>query len=274
MSPKVLIITGMHRSGTSVITQWLRRCGLPVGERLEPAGIGNADGHFEDADFLEIHQQFLKARKIPSSGFTSSPFRSLTPLEKEPLVSLLVEKNDQHEQWGWKEPRTCLFLDVYKELIPSAFYLVVVRDYKATVNSMLQREYATHSRKLRSKKGLSKLKWLLFKNKSRQQLSRKYAGEYLEIWIHYYECIMTHILSLPPEKYMFIRFTFLVGNDKRVFSCLKDEWQFSLDYSPFASVFKQSLLSEVEDIEQYIRNKTLLEKAKKIDRLIAQMLDE
>ncbi|HET6994635.1 MAG TPA: hypothetical protein VFI06_06620, partial [Chitinophagaceae bacterium] len=102
MSSKVLIITGMHRSGTSVITQWLSRCGLPVGERLEPAGIGNVEGHFEDADFLEIHQQYLKARKLPSSGYTSGPFTGLSTLEKQPLVSLLVYKSRQHEQWGWK----------------------------------------------------------------------------------------------------------------------------------------------------------------------------
>ncbi len=273
MHSKVLIITGMHRSGTSVVTQWLNRCGLAVGEKLEPAGIGNIEGHFEDSDFLEIHQRFLKSRKLPSSGFTKKPFTRLTDLEKQPLVSLIAGKDHQNKQWGWKEPRTCLFLDVYKELIPSAFYLIVVRDYKATVNSMLQREYATLTRKITEKKGLSKLKWRLFKSKSQQQLSRKYASQYLEIWIHYYECILTHIISLPPHKYRLVRYSQLIEHDNEVFNCLKEEWQFMLNYFPFKNVFKQNLLSEVEDIDQYVSDTKLLGKAKKIERLIMQMLD-
>ena len=37
----------------------------------------------------------------------------------------------------------CLFLDVYERILPFAFYLVIVRDYTSTMNSMvmLQQRY-------------------------------------------------------------------------------------------------------------------------------------
>ena len=56
MASKILIIVGMHRSGTSLITQWLYRCGLSIGNKLAPADIGNVEGYFEDSDFLKLHE--------------------------------------------------------------------------------------------------------------------------------------------------------------------------------------------------------------------------
>jgi hypothetical protein len=262
----------MHRSGTSVITQWLHRCGLFIGDRLVPAGIGNTEGHFEDADFLNIHEQLLRTRNRPVSGFTDQHFGELTSKEKQQLLSIIENKCRKNSQWGWKEPRTCLFLSIYKELIPSAFYIVVVRDYNATVCSMVSREYLTHIKKFQTKKGLSKIKWILFKRKSREAMFREHANHYLKVWIHYYEEIMDHITSLTPEKYIFVQYAYLAGQDKIVFNHLKEGWQFSLEYFPFKNIFKKSLLSEVENIDNYIKDKTLIERAKKIDRLIGQLL--
>jgi hypothetical protein len=273
MNSKVMIIAGMHRSGTSLISQWLFRCGLYIGKHLVPAGIGNTEGHFEDADFLQIHEQLLKKRKLPASGFTNKLTTALTMAEKQQLQFIIEDRCNNNIQWGWKEPRTCLFLNTYKEVIPAAYYLIVVRDYNATVSSMVSREYAAHIKRFQAKKGLTKIKWLLFKKKSREQVFKKYATRYLKIWIHYYECIMNHIISLPPQKYLLIKYSDLVEQDIKIFMHLKDEWKFSLDYFPFKNVFKKNLLSEVENINQYIRDKGLVERAKKIDRLIGQLLD-
>jgi len=52
MATNTLIIAGMHRSGTSLISQWLNRCGLNLGENMIGASSGNVEGHFEDIDFI------------------------------------------------------------------------------------------------------------------------------------------------------------------------------------------------------------------------------
>jgi hypothetical protein len=49
---KVLCIAGMHRSGTSLVTSWLQRCGLQIDDgQLLAANTGNPTGHFEDIEF-------------------------------------------------------------------------------------------------------------------------------------------------------------------------------------------------------------------------------
>ena len=56
------MVVGMHRSGTSLITNWLYRCGLQIGEHLLEPGEGNVEGHFEDVEFLKIHEEILESK--------------------------------------------------------------------------------------------------------------------------------------------------------------------------------------------------------------------
>ena len=139
VNPKVLIITGMHRSTTSLVTQWLRQCGLFIGERLVGPDQGNAPGQVEDPDFLKMHERLLKKRNYSTAGLIDRPIPALTCEEVDELKILIETRNKDHEEWGWKDHRTCLFLDTYERILPFAFYLVIVRYYTATVNSMVMR---------------------------------------------------------------------------------------------------------------------------------------
>lgn len=267
MISKVLIIAGMHRSGTSLITQWLYRCGLDVGEKLLSSGIGNAEGHFEDMDFLHIHQQFLIQRNLPDTGFVDKPFSPLTDHEKKQLKTLLESKSIENKEWGWKEPRTCLFLDAYRELVPSAFYLVIVRDVNSTINSLLAREFKIHLAKFNpGKGGLGRLKWMLFKRKALRRIYKLHAEFFLRVWIHYYEQILHLLRSLPAERYIIAHYTSLVKDDTAVLNRLKTEWRFSLEHFPFSSVYKKELLSKPRNIGPYIKDKTLIQKARELEK--------
>jgi len=46
-----LVITGMHRSGTSLVASLFAGAGVNVGTRLIGASRGNDRGHWEDLDF-------------------------------------------------------------------------------------------------------------------------------------------------------------------------------------------------------------------------------
>ena len=65
----VLVIGGMHRSGTSLTASLLRGAGLFIGERLMGPYPGNERGHFEDLDFYEFHKRVLAANGLHEDGF-------------------------------------------------------------------------------------------------------------------------------------------------------------------------------------------------------------
>ena len=54
-------ITGMHRSGTSMVARLLGACGLDLGppEELVPGQPDNPDGYFENQRFVSVNDEIL-----------------------------------------------------------------------------------------------------------------------------------------------------------------------------------------------------------------------
>jgi hypothetical protein len=141
---RVIIITGMGRSGTSLVTSLVQRAGIHVGEKLLAASSANPRGYFEDVDFFEYHDQVLHSRGQTylhvSRNFTFEP----TPPEMEHAERLIAERIHR-PVWGWKDPRTSLFLDFWIKLIPDARFLFVYRHPIEVLLSLLRRgEFESH----------------------------------------------------------------------------------------------------------------------------------
>jgi hypothetical protein len=274
MSNRVMMITGMHRSGTSLISQWLYRCGLDLGNKLVTADSGNEDGHFEDSEFVELHSRLLKKRKLSKWGFVEKQIYHFNSHESAAVESLVRRKNTEHEQWGWKDPRTALFLPLYEKVLPGANTLVIVRGYKSSVNSLLLRDYKMQEESYKRKTGLSKLKWNLFKRIPVEEHFRRKAERYLQTWICYHEQILDHIHRRPPGRTLLVHYDDLVKYDDLYFNYLRSTWQMEIEFVPFKTIFKPSLLSEVQDITPYIGNKWLLQKAAALNQQFKILKDD
>jgi hypothetical protein len=271
MQKRTLIIAGMHRSGTSLITQWLTRCGMQLGEKLVEPGPGNPEGHFEDMEFLKMHEEILANHNLPKTGLTDGRVDAFSVYEKEKIKTIIRVKQQLYDQWGWKDPRTCMFLNVYKELIPDARYLVIMRDYRSVTSSLLKREFKVIDRKYLGRKYLSRLVWTIFRRaRKRNDFYRTNAEAYLKVWINYTRDILACIKKLNPDTFIVVNYAMLNKEDIRVFSYLQNNWNFSLTYSRFNDVFKENLIGHDLDIDPYITNKSLVSHARQLqDELMA-----
>lgn len=143
-----LIIAGFHRSGTSLTAQLLHRSGLFLGHELLGARPSNPYGHFEDADVVEIHEQILSDNDL--TWLISEPF---LPIVKEPrwraMRRIVERRNTEHRLWGFKDPRCCMFMMVWKYLLPDAKVLLVYRHFADTTYSLNRR----HSSDLLTREG-------------------------------------------------------------------------------------------------------------------------
>jgi hypothetical protein len=114
-------ITGMHRSGTSLVANLLRLCGLYLGEEqdLMPATTDNESGYWENEKIRILNDQILRELggtwdfpPVAADGWAESErFTSL----RVKAETLLQEFRD-HEPWGWKDPRSCLTLSFWANL--------------------------------------------------------------------------------------------------------------------------------------------------------------
>jgi hypothetical protein len=122
----VICIVGMPRSGTSLVTQLLHRCGLHLGppEQLMPASINNADGFWENLRFVGLNERLLATNG--GSWFVPPATLVATPKITAQAKSILAQFEGR-EPWGWKDPRNTLTLPFWKNLLPSIKVLVCVR---------------------------------------------------------------------------------------------------------------------------------------------------
>ena len=133
-----LIITSMHRSGSSTITGLLQAAGLHIGTRLMQANPWNTRGYFENLAFYDFHRAALAAMRQNPNGYCLTSFNQLP----EPWLSQareLLKQEGRDIPWGWKDPRSVLFLNFWRELCPGAGYIFLFRNPWCVVDSLYRR---------------------------------------------------------------------------------------------------------------------------------------
>jgi hypothetical protein len=143
-----ICLTGMHRSGTSLTASWLADCGLPIHDgHLIGAGHGNTRGHHEDGDFVYLQAEAVDALEPEARGwqvFHQEPMR-LPPAQLQRARQIIQARDGKYPVWGWKDPRSVLFLDQWAELIPDLRVLFIWRKSAPVVASLCRRaRYTTN----------------------------------------------------------------------------------------------------------------------------------
>lgn len=136
-----IFILGMHRSGTSMITGILHKCGLELGKNLLMGARDNPKGHFESRRFIRLNQEIL----IANGGRWFDPPKKIRDRPgmigiKRKMRGFVNEFNPQKIS-GFKDPRACLTFPLWYEVIhPEPIKAVmVVRPFSAIAKSLQRR---------------------------------------------------------------------------------------------------------------------------------------
>ena len=122
----LLIVKGMHRSGTSALCAALAACGVSFGERLIEAMAGvNDEGFWEDARVVALNEQLLALTDstwyAPAPGLAGIDWTQECFQDLRQQAAALLEAGFGESAWGAvKDPRFCLtlrfWLDVGNDL--------------------------------------------------------------------------------------------------------------------------------------------------------------
>ena len=136
----VLLMAGMHRSGTSLTSSLCQSGGLFIGESLNPPDKASPLGHFEDLDFLWFHERTLVSNSLAPTGFDIT---DNVPQVSEQSVAeahaLVAKRRGLGVPWGWKDPRATMFLEFWAQQIPDAKFLLVFRKPWEVADSLFRR---------------------------------------------------------------------------------------------------------------------------------------
>ena len=94
MKPTVLIITGIHRSGTSLTASLFQSVGVNIGENLVGPEYGNIRGHFEDIEFVELHKRILQSQHIDDLG-SNVETKEITVKKQQLKIAKKLIKNQK-----------------------------------------------------------------------------------------------------------------------------------------------------------------------------------
>lgn len=153
MNLSPVIILGMHRSGTSMLTMLLKKMGLFVGNDLDPFDLN------ESLFFISLNDWLLNQCNAGWDNVYNYQFMDEFMLEKAiPLIKgelagkkrkkyLGTSKGFKHKNiadldipWGWKDPRNTITIDLWKRIFPDAKILHIYRNPIDVAQSLRKRE--------------------------------------------------------------------------------------------------------------------------------------
>ncbi|WP_299778182.1 sulfotransferase [uncultured Formosa sp.] len=236
-SNNVILIAGMHRSGTSLSTNLLRESGLFIGDNLMDGGFDNKNGHFEDYDFVNLHEKDLKEKGYDSTGLKGIHDYNLTFSEAQiPLIKKLIKDREKHKIWGWKDPRSTLYLVEWKKIIPDLKVIAIYRDYDEVVNS-LDRRY-----------------WYKIKNKVNYDKLRRFMhlliypvySQYLKYnhynaWSVYNESILK-FKELYPQDIVIYNLTDFINNYNTNIDNINEKFDIKLNHFNTNKIFESDTI--------------------------------
>lgn len=146
---RLIVVLGMHRSGTSAVTRSLQVMNVALGDNLMPAlkDVNDA-GFWEDLDIYTLNDELLNS--IGSSWHHLSPIQHVdvdtlrTNDGFAKASTLLQQKLGKNEVFGFKDPRTAKLLPFWKEVFNECrvdvSYVLVVRHPLSVIKSLRKRD--------------------------------------------------------------------------------------------------------------------------------------
>jgi|GEM_PF-2523115 len=199
-----IVIGGMHRSGTSLLASLFEGAGVAMGERLLGNGNGNEAGHYEDLDFQQFHERVLVGSGLSAEGFTADALPVISEVLREEATSLIEARRATAGLWGWKDPRTVLFLDFWNELLPEATFVFIFRRPWDVAESFFRRGDPAYV------------------------YNPPHAAR---VWLHYNRQILQFV-SRYPERCVVREITQVIANPAELFATLRERFSLALNDPP------------------------------------------
>jgi GT2 family glycosyltransferase/glycosyltransferase involved in cell wall biosynthesis len=146
---RLIVVLGMHRSGTSAVTRGLIPLGVELGGSLLPPDKGiNDAGYWEDIELIRLNTEMLHALRRDWHYLAPPPQNFVAQLSDMGFllraVDLLREKIGTSAIFGFKDPRLALLLPFWKEVFAvsavEVSYILTIRHPISVVKSLEKRD--------------------------------------------------------------------------------------------------------------------------------------
>jgi hypothetical protein len=194
----------MGRSGTSLLARIVAAVPIPMGFELVGPNPNNPYGHFEDREIVELHKRILE-RDLGHNWIVSRTTRF--GKKDSAHAKRLIARRQPLATWGFKDPRTSLFLPDWDALLSDPIYLFVWRPCAEVVASCAKRSRLILPpwRSLFEGSGGMRRR---VKHTSRAFMRQR---AFTNAWLLYNRCILDFLRNGPPRAVL-VRLADLVSD--------------------------------------------------------------
>ena len=147
-SARAIVVLGMHRSGTSVLTRGLQGLGVYLGDRFLGTRPDNPTGYWEDQGIVDLNERLLAALGLNWESISLIADSQWQRAEVQTLgdeaAAYLQDRFLQYPLWGFKDPRTVRLLPFWRTVLQRLGvddqYIIAIRTPLGVATSLLRRQ--------------------------------------------------------------------------------------------------------------------------------------
>tara|TARA_B110000902_G_scaffold243853_1_gene296529 strand:+ start:1573 stop:2292 length:720 start_codon:yes stop_codon:yes gene_type:complete len=132
---RIIVILGMHRSGTSFLTGSLQQAGVELGKYSE-WNRHNKKGNRENTDIVELNDSVLAKN---GGSWLYPPIYVDWDEESISEAKRILELYQSTDIFAFKDPRTIITLDGWLQLAPHSEFIGIFRTPSAVIASLVKR---------------------------------------------------------------------------------------------------------------------------------------
>ena len=219
-----IMLAGMHRSGTSMVTDILQKLGLIVGSKL--------DSNHESLFFQRINIWMMSL--LASSWDSPKSFENINDDIKKNMVdqlnkllnsrtnsiyfgwSSIIKRgafDEINRPWGWKDPRNTFTSSIWKEVFPHLKAIYIIRHPIDTAESLFKRQKKEANKDLQREKNYSDIVKALLSVTHTSYNSSMLLNSY-EDCFNLIELYYNQILNNPISESLVVKFEDIISNSE------------------------------------------------------------
>src|SRR5262245_61853891 len=123
----IFVVLGMHKSGTTLVSQILHDSGINMGEDFDAKVSYDEGNKYERETALALNLDILKVGNYRIIDLPNPDELQLTPQQRLCMREIIQNCNSRYTDWGFKDPRTTLVYPLWVSELPEHKLIAIYR---------------------------------------------------------------------------------------------------------------------------------------------------